>query len=148
MGRPMSTNATLNQIQQLVTRTGTLLADVRMRLPNGADTSEGYDIATEGALIASRVLGADNSHVRELNKIGIQLLNIHIRAFSGLGEVQTWLDYLIKALNSMKEDAASVLATLMRRVFIVHGHDEEMKQAVARTITQLGLEPIILHEKP
>jgi predicted nucleotide-binding protein len=34
------------------------------------------------------------------------------------------------------------------QIFIVHGHDEEMKQYVARTITQLGLDPIILHEKP
>jgi predicted nucleotide-binding protein len=34
------------------------------------------------------------------------------------------------------------------RIFVVHGHDEEMKQAVARTIETLGLEPIILHEQP
>ncbi len=35
-----------------------------------------------------------------------------------------------------------------KRVFIVHGHDEAMKEAVARVVTQLGLEPIILHEQP
>ena len=35
-----------------------------------------------------------------------------------------------------------------KRVFIVHGHDESMKQSVARTIEKIGLEPIILHEKP
>jgi len=33
------------------------------------------------------------------------------------------------------------------RVFIVHGHDNEMKEAVARFVQQLGLEPIILHER-
>jgi predicted nucleotide-binding protein len=33
-------------------------------------------------------------------------------------------------------------------VFVVHGHDEEMKQAVARTLTTLGLDPVILHERP
>jgi predicted nucleotide-binding protein len=33
-------------------------------------------------------------------------------------------------------------------VFIVHGHDEEMKQHVARVINMLGLSPIILHEQP
>ena len=33
-------------------------------------------------------------------------------------------------------------------VFIVHGHDEEMKQAVARALSQIGLNPIILHEQP
>jgi predicted nucleotide-binding protein len=33
------------------------------------------------------------------------------------------------------------------QIFIVHGHDEEMKQAVARTLGKLDLEPIILHEQ-
>jgi hypothetical protein len=34
------------------------------------------------------------------------------------------------------------------RVFVVHGHDEGMKQAAARTLEKLGLDPIILAEKP
>jgi predicted nucleotide-binding protein len=33
-------------------------------------------------------------------------------------------------------------------IFIVHGQNEEMKLAVARTIEKLGLIPIILHEQP
>ncbi|MBO7617875.1 MAG: nucleotide-binding protein [Bacteroidales bacterium] len=32
-------------------------------------------------------------------------------------------------------------------IFIVHGHNEEMKQTVARVVTRLGLNPIILHEQ-
>jgi len=35
-----------------------------------------------------------------------------------------------------------------KKVFIVHGHDAEMKQAVARSLEKLELEPIILHEQP
>ncbi|MBU4220826.1 MAG: nucleotide-binding protein [Euryarchaeota archaeon] len=35
-----------------------------------------------------------------------------------------------------------------KKVFIVHGHDKEMKQAVARVLEKLDLEPIILHEEP
>lgn len=35
-----------------------------------------------------------------------------------------------------------------RRVFIVHGHDEGTKDTVARYITKLELEPVILHEQP
>lgn len=35
-----------------------------------------------------------------------------------------------------------------RRVFLVHGHKEETKLAVARLLERLDLEPIILHEKP
>jgi predicted nucleotide-binding protein len=37
---------------------------------------------------------------------------------------------------------------LSNRIFIVHGHNELMKQHVARTVSELGLKPIILHEQP
>lgn len=36
---------------------------------------------------------------------------------------------------------------LSKDIFIVHGHSEEMKQTVARVVTKLGLNPIILHEQ-
>jgi predicted nucleotide-binding protein len=32
-------------------------------------------------------------------------------------------------------------------VFIVHGHDDHTREATARFISKLGLEPIILHER-
>ncbi len=38
--------------------------------------------------------------------------------------------------------------TAGRKVFVVHGHDEEAKLAVARFIKNLDLEPIILSEMP
>jgi predicted nucleotide-binding protein len=38
--------------------------------------------------------------------------------------------------------------SLSKSVFIVHGHDEAMKQSVARFISSLGLTPIVLHEQP
>jgi predicted nucleotide-binding protein len=34
------------------------------------------------------------------------------------------------------------------RVFIVHGHEAESREAVARFVAQIGLDPIILHEQP
>jgi len=40
------------------------------------------------------------------------------------------------------------LAASTKKVFVVHGHDEAMKDAVARTLAKLDLEPIILHEQP
>jgi len=33
------------------------------------------------------------------------------------------------------------------RVFIVHGHDDEAREACARLLSQIGVEPIILHEQ-
>ena len=35
-----------------------------------------------------------------------------------------------------------------RQIFIVHGRDGEMREAVARFVTEIGFEPIILHEQP
>ena len=37
---------------------------------------------------------------------------------------------------------------ISNRIFIVHGHDEAMQVRVARTIEQLKLDPVILHEQP
>jgi predicted nucleotide-binding protein len=34
-----------------------------------------------------------------------------------------------------------------QRVFIVHGHDNEAKEAVARFVQRIGLTPVILHEQ-
>lgn len=36
---------------------------------------------------------------------------------------------------------------LSRRVFVVHGHEEGPREAVARFLMQVGFEPIILHEQ-
>lgn len=35
-----------------------------------------------------------------------------------------------------------------KKVFIVHGHEGEAKEMLARFLARLGLEPIILHEQP
>jgi predicted nucleotide-binding protein len=35
-----------------------------------------------------------------------------------------------------------------RRVFVVHGHDDGAKEAVARYLTKLELDPVVLHEQP
>ena len=35
-----------------------------------------------------------------------------------------------------------------RKVFVVHGHDNEAKEATARFLEKIGLQPIVLHEQP
>jgi predicted nucleotide-binding protein len=35
-----------------------------------------------------------------------------------------------------------------KRVYLVHGHDGPLKQAVVRTLEQLGLTPVVLREQP
>lgn len=51
------------------------------------------------------------------------------------------------AINEPKK-LADKSALISDNVFIVHGHNEKMKLAVARTIEKLKLNPIILHEQP
>lgn len=56
---------------------------------------------------------------------------------------------LIQILVEMEQTILPATSiSLSNRVFIVHGHDNEMKQSVARTLTALKLKPLILHELP
>jgi hypothetical protein len=41
----------------------------------------------------------------------------------------------------------SKMLPVSKRIFIVHGHDNEAKQTVARFVEKLGLEAIVLHEQ-
>lgn len=43
-------------------------------------------------------------------------------------------------------DLGKIAQKTSKRIFIVHGHDNEPKEAVARFLTGLGYEPVILHE--
>ena len=53
-------------------------------------------------------------------------------------------------VNAKPETVAAEKSAIehSKRVFVVHGHDNEAKETVARFIERLGLEPIILHEHP
>ncbi|MBY5327646.1 TIR domain-containing protein [Rhizobium leguminosarum] len=53
--------------------------------------------------------------------------------------------------SDVKHSAGSpqvAAAELSQRVFVVHGHDEGPREAVARFLQLLGLQPVILHDQP
>lgn len=54
----------------------------------------------------------------------------------------------VKAKAEIEGDLAPVQFDGSTKVFVVHGHDNEAKEMVARFIEKLGLEAIILHEQP
>lgn len=68
--------------------------------------------------------------------------------------IQRGLGVLVRArpiVSFLREDRVSVAAPNpknTKKVFIVHGHDDALKNAVARLVDRLGLESIILHEQP
>jgi len=47
-----------------------------------------------------------------------------------------------------KAGLADADAVKNKKVFIVHGHDNELKEATARLVEKIGLEAVILHEQP
>lgn len=66
---------------------------------------------------------------------------------SGIGILKAAKEDLAREGQRPAEPAESSNARLTKKVFLVHGHDDEMKQHVARTLSTLGLRPIILHEQ-
>ena len=73
-----------------------------------------------------------------------KLANLVNTAFEDLNLSQ-FEEFRRNAQSTQKEAAAKPTSN---NVFIVHGHDNEMKLAVALVLKKLGLEPIILHELP
>jgi predicted nucleotide-binding protein len=63
-----------------------------------------------------------------------------------VGERIRWLGDLLKT-TQLAATAPRSNNALSKRVFVVHGHNEVMKLAVARLLEKLKLEPIILHEQ-
>jgi predicted nucleotide-binding protein len=50
--------------------------------------------------------------------------------------------------NENEINSGSGIEAKSKKIFIVHGHDDAMKQEVARFISSLNLDPIILNEQP
>lgn len=67
--------------------------------------------------------------------------------------LRTAIDILREQLKDMGQAPSGPARPAMERVpnsgkvFVVHGHDEEAKQSVARFLERIDLEPIILHEQ-
>lgn len=77
--------------------------------------------------------------------------------YSRIETKQNKLESIKERLELIPEATSEVLPSFThkeskvidsRKVFIVHGHDEETKQSVARFIEKLDLEAVILHEQP
>lgn len=66
------------------------------------------------------------------------------------------LETIIDELELSRDDEFSKAGSTFKysgiqitsKIFIVHGHDNEMKVEVESIIVKLGLEPVILHEQP
>jgi len=50
--------------------------------------------------------------------------------------------------RTVQSPAPRALSTNPKDIFVIHGHDHGIKETVARFLSKLGLNPIILHEQP
>ncbi len=134
------------------------------------DQSGLNSLRERASMIIRRVFGEESSYGAQISKIRFRPGSVPIVSSRGGGvsaaesqrQRRAWLSgqkESIALIDTMLEDlelgepeqvqgAEDPTVPKSNRVFVVHGHASEMKQAVARTIERLGLEAVILHEKP
>ena len=139
------------------------IVDLKQRR-NGSSEFEKWRRNTEIAI--ANTFGEDSRHVKDFTKISYILPIMTAstpdsawqRAYiSGLESATSVLQSMIEEVEEYwEDDSFTEISTSqnqtspehMRDVFIIHGRDEGTKETVARFITQLQLNPIILHEQP
>jgi hypothetical protein len=68
---------------------------------------------------------------------------------SFLNQIQTYWDEPHESSRGQQLDPHNrMLDIAAKRVFIVHGHNDGLKQAVARLLEKLDIQPVVLHEQP
>ncbi len=110
--------------------------------------------------------GADDRHARDFSQIRFSPFVFSVdsddRPFQesymrGLERAASVLQSMIDEIEEYWEDDERPLPArsietneheISNEVFVVHGRDEGAKETVARFLTRLGLQPIILHEQP
>jgi predicted nucleotide-binding protein len=112
----------------------------------------------ESMLYIKLLAGQDNHYYLELSKPVLHREHTSIYIFSAILELHQSRTRLISNIgtflleinetSSISSISNSAVQIQNNDVFLVHGHDEEMKLAVARTLEQLRLKPIILHDQP
>jgi predicted nucleotide-binding protein len=94
--------------------------------------------------LAQKVKGGDNStiggyFVFKLLPIGFELID-SIKSVSELYDELNTSQSEVKLINKNVSSSS-------KKIFIVHGHNNEMKETVARMIEKVKLTPVILHER-
>ena len=105
-----------------------------------------------------KVFGPGSNQSTEINKLRYYntltsgnhaTLALHVNAFRhDMLTAKALIKSYIEELTSSIQEPNNNHDIATNEIFIVHGHDEEMKQSIARTVEKLDLNPIILHEQP
>lgn len=114
-------------------------ADMYVRKMYGEESTEIADLrAIQFFPLFTTPGGGDRPYIDAFQRGRAQLGNL-IKTLREDQELDT---------NEVRSTESEANTSFSKSVFIVHGHDEEPKQAVARVLETLGMNPIILHEQP
>lgn len=118
----------------------------------------------DAEMIIEKIFGEDSKYITTLKTI---IFSPMIYPSSAESEIEIWhsgQQKLINLFNTIKRDIelseddtfevkeeldSSSISNdnLSKKIFIVHGHDNELRLDVSRTVEKLQLKPIVLHEK-
>ena len=128
---------------------------------NYGDRIERDALIKRSAMFIRRICGKDSEYGNDLGRISFTPMYAPAPDHAKVDAWRNGTGRLRNLINTIKEEivlfdgpqdmvptSTGQESTQNHAVFVVHGHDEELKQSVARTIERLGLDPIILHEKP
>ena len=135
------------------------LLDMIAALEFGDDSSLDH-LKTRGEMIIRRICGDDSDYISDF--VDIYFYPLYPDP-SKQDKLDTWnlsKDQSSNIINTIKEEIllfadedgepaeSTDTGPMSDKIFVVHGHDEELKLSVTLTLEKLDLNPIILHEMP
>jgi len=140
--RPISSAADLERAREDRTRWSARSSEVLRRIVDSASLVEEY-VQWYGTVsfLGETSLAEDVAEFREFVSDRLNRLQSILERLDLIPEPET-------APLTQRSGIQSLDRRASRKVFVVHGRDEAGRDGVARFLTKLGLEPIILHEQP
>lgn len=125
------------------------------------DNSKLDGLVKRSKMIVGKIFGPESRYLDEIDNVRFYPLYTDPTPQDFLETWSNGRNEMLNLLKVIKEDveigdnilqhgrkSSSDDTKASKKVFIAHGRNEEMKQAVARIIEKIGLNPIILHEQP
>lgn len=124
---------------------------------NFNDSTHLDKINRDGEMLIRNMCGIDSPYLKDLKKI-----SFHTNYYPSSDEAdrERWnkgQQQVINLINTIlnefslfrkeNKDLEKTLQLNSNKVFIVHGHDSELKNDVERFVHEIGLEPIVLHRQ-